>query len=388
MRYRKLGKTGLDVSILGFGAMRLPMVGNPGGMAGFDPNIPIEEVEATKMVEYAVERGINYFDTAYGYHGGKSEAFLGKTLKKFRPKVLLATKLPPFLVQKPEDFERLLSEQLGKLGTDYLDFYLVHGLDGKSWTRMKEMGVLEFLDRMRTGGRIRFAGFSFHDELKVFKQIVDGYDWDMCQIQYNFYDQIYQAGKEGLAYAASRGLGVVIMEPLRGGRLTGKIPPSAQALWNGAKVKRSPAEWAMRWIWNHADVSLALTGSSSLAQLKENVRAADNGAAASLSPEEIFLVDEVRATYRKMLKVDCTGCGYCVPCPNGVNIPGNFSLYNDVFLFDGAEHSAFFYNKFMTPEQRASGCLECLLCEDKCTQKIKIAEALKEVHKTLGDKSA
>jgi predicted aldo/keto reductase-like oxidoreductase len=388
MRYRKLGKTGLDVSILGFGAMRMPMVGNPGGMAGFDPNIPIDEAEAAKMIEYAVEHGINYFDTAYGYHGGKSEIFLGKTLKKHRPGVLLATKLPPFMVQKPEDFEKLLNEQLGKLNTDYLDFYLVHGLDSKSWTRMRDMGVLEFLDRVRAGGRIRFAGFSFHDELKVFKQIVDSYAWDMCQIQYNFYDQIYQAGREGLAYAASRGLGVVVMEPLRGGRLTGKIPSPVQALWAGAKKKRSPAEWAMRWIWNHADVSLALTGSSSLQQLEENVRAAVDGVPASLTPEEISLMDEVRATYRRMLKVDCTGCGYCMPCPEGVNIPDNFSLYNDVFLFDGAEHSGFFYNKFMTPEQRASGCTECLVCEDKCTQKIKISEALKEVHKTLAEKPA
>ncbi len=388
MRYRKLGKTKQNVSILGFGAMRLPMAGNPGGMAGFDPNVPIEEVEATQMVEYAVEHGINYFDTAYGYHGGKSETFMGKTLKKCRSQVMIATKLPPFMIQKPEDFERLFNEQLSKLQTDYLDVYLVHGIDSNSWARMKELGVLDFLDRLRAGGRIRFAGFSFHDELKVFKQIVDAYNWDLCQIQYNFYDQIYQAGKEGLAYAASRGLGAVIMEPLRGGRLIAKIPLPVQAIWDRAKSKRSPVAWAMLWVWNHADVSLILTGSSTLAQLKENVAAAEVGAADSLTPEELSLMEEARAAYRRMLKVDCTGCGYCMPCPNGVNIPHNFSLYNDVFLFDGREHSAFFYNKFMTPEQRASGCFECRICEDKCTQKIPIIQALKEVHTVLGEKSS
>ncbi len=387
MRYRKLGKTNQEVSILGFGAMRLPMVGNPKGMAGFDPNIPIDEVQATKMVECAVESGVNYFDTAYGYHGGKSETFLGKALRPHRSKVMISTKLPPFMIKKPEDFEKIFNEQLGKLQTDYLDVYLVHGIDSNSWTRMKEMGVLEFLDRLRNRGQIRFAGFSFHDELKVFKQIVDAFDWDLCQIQYNFYDQVYQAGKEGLSYASSRGLGVVIMEPLRGGRLTEKIPAQIQAIWDSAKSKRTPAEWAMRWVWNHAEVSLVLSGSSTLEQLQENIRVADDATADSLTAEEISLIEQVRAEYRKMLKVDCTGCGYCMPCPNGVNIPHNFSLYNDVFLFDGKEHSRFFYNKFMTPEQRASGCFECGLCEPKCPQKIQIMEALKQVEQVLGEKS-
>lgn len=388
MRYRKMGKTNVDVSVLGFGAMRLPMQGNPGGLAGFDPNIPIDEIEATKMINYALEQGINYFDTAYGYHGGKSETFLGKALKAHRSKVMIATKLPVWNVQKPEDFEKLFNEQLGKLGTDYLDFYLIHGLDGATWARMKELGVLKFFDGLRAGGRIRYAGFSFHDELKAFKEILDAYDWDMCQIQYNFYDQKHQAGTEGLAYAASRGVGIVVMEPLRGGKLVDKIPPEIQALWDSAAIKRTPVEWAMRWVWNHGEVSTALTGSSSLAQLVENIRIVKDAAADSLTPAELSLFDQVQDAYRKMLKVDCTGCGYCMPCPNGVDIPRNFQLYNDTFLFKGAEFNALFYNKFLTPEQRASGCFECLICVEKCPQKINIPKELKSVHQALGEKQA
>jgi hypothetical protein len=387
MRYRKLGKTNLDVSILGFGAMRLPMLGNPGGLAGFDPNIPIDEIESTKMINHALESGVNYFDTAYGYHGGKSETFLGKALKQHRTKVMIATKLPTWIVEKPEDFERLFNEQLGKLSTDYLDFYLVHGLGSTSWAKMKEMGVLNFLDGLRSSGRIRYAGFSFHDDVKVFKNIIDAYDWDMCQIQYNFYDQNYQAGREGLVYAATRGIGVVVMEPLRGGKLVDdKLPPEVQALWDGAAVKRSPVEWAMRWVWNHDEVSTALTGSSSLAQLMDHTRIVKDASANSLTAEELSLIDRVCAAYRKMLKVDCTGCGYCMPCPNGVDIPRNFQLYNDTFLFKGSEFNAFFYSHLLTPEQRASGCFECLICVEKCPQKINIPKELKTVHQTLGEK--
>jgi predicted aldo/keto reductase-like oxidoreductase len=388
MRYRKLGKTDVEVSILGFGAMRLPMEGNPGGLAGFDPKIPINETEAMKMIGHALESGINYYDTAYLYHGGKSETFLGKALRPHRSKVMIATKLPMWNMEKAEDCEKIFSDQLSKLNTDYIDFYLVHGLGGATWKKAQELDVLKFLDGLRSSGRIRFAGFSFHDEAKIFKDIINAYDWDMCQIQYNFYDQDYQAGKEGLTYAASRGIGVVVMEPLRGGKLVDGIPPEIQALWDGAPVKRSPVEWAMRWVWNHDEVSTALTGSSTLAQLEENTRIVGEAAPNSLTSEELSLIDQVKAAYRKMLKVDCTGCGYCMPCPNGVDIPRNFQLYNDTFLFKGAEFNAFFYNHFLTPEQRASGCFECLICLDKCPQKINVPEKLKEAHEHLGGKES
>jgi len=379
MLYRKLGKTNVNSSVLGFGAMRLPMLGAQGGMAGFDPNIPIDEVHATKMVEHAIEQGVTYFDTAYGYHGGKSEIFLGKALRSHRSNVLLATKLPSWNVQKPEDLEKLFKEQCEKLGTDYIDCYLIHGLDTNNWAKMKSMGTLEFLEKLRSEGRIRFAGFSFHDEIKVFKNIVDAFDWSMCLVQFNFYDRDYQAGREGLAYAADRGIGIVVMEPLRGGKLVDRIPAEVEALWDTASVKRSPVEWAMRYVWDFPEVTTVLTGSSSLAQLMDHTRMADQAIAKSFTSEEHALIDRVRQSYRKMLKVDCTGCAYCMPCPNGVNIPQNFNLYNDCFLFKGAEMNAFFYNQFLTPEQRASGCFDCLICVEKCPQHIDIPKELKVV---------
>jgi len=383
MLYRKLGKTNVESSVLGFGAMRMPMLGAQGGMAGFDPNIPIDEVEATKMIEHAIEQGVTYFDTAYGYHGGKSEVFLGKALRRHRSKVMIATKLPSWNVEKPEDMERFFKEQLEKLQTDYLDCYLIHGLDTNNWAKMKEMGVLEFLDGLRASGKIRFAGFSFHDEIKVFKNIIDAFDWNMCLVQFNYYDQNYQAGTQGLAYAASKGVGIVVMEPLRGGKLVDRIPQEVQELWDTAAVRRSPVEWAMRWVWNHPEVTTVLTGSSSLGQLQDHTRIANRALANSLTPEEHALIGQVRQAYRKMLKVDCTGCAYCMPCPNGVNIPQNFNLYNDCFLFKGGEMNAFFYNRFLTPEQRASGCLACLICVEKCPQKIDIPQALKVVDEYL-----
>jgi uncharacterized protein len=385
MLYRKMGKTNLDVSILGFGAMRLPMIGAKSELDSFNPNIPIDEEEAFKIVECAVENGVNYFDTAYVYHAGKSETFLGKALQKHRSKVHIATKLPTWNVQKTEDFQKFFEEQLSKLQTDYIDFYLIHGLGGPTWIKMRDLGVLDFLDRLRADGRIRHAGFSFHDDLKIFKEIIDAYDWAMSMVQFNYYDQIYQAGKDGIAYAASKGLGVVVMEPLRGGKLANKIPAEVQALWDSAKTRRSPVEWALRWVWNHADVSTVLSGTSTLAQTAENVRLAEKGLAGALSPEELALIDEARMVYRTMLKVDCTGCGYCMPCPNDVNIPQNFSMYNDTFMFpDSLPISRILYNEMLPPNQRASACTECHICEELCPQKIEIPNFMKDVHKKLG----
>ncbi|MDI9612199.1 MAG: aldo/keto reductase [Acidobacteriota bacterium] len=383
MRYRKLGKTDLDVSILGFGAMRLPMVGNPDRLAGFDPKVPIDEEHADRMVRHALDVGVNYFDTAYGYHGGQSERYIGKVLAPVRTKVMIASKLPVWNIEKPEDFDRVFEEQLGKLRTDYLDVYLVHGLNRTYWDKMKALGVLGFLDRLKAEGRIRVAGFSFHDEIKVFKSIIDAYDWDVCQIQYNFYDRAYQAGTEGLEYAADRKIGVVVMEPLRGGQLVDRIPTRVQEQWDAAPVRRSPAEWAMRWVWNHPGVSTVLTGSSSLQQLQEHTRVVRDAAPNSLSEEELARFDRVRALYREMVKVDCTGCAYCMPCPNGIDIPHNFQLYNDHFMFPGPEFGAFFYNNAMPEGERASACVECGDCMDKCPQQLDIIRELKEVHGVL-----
>jgi uncharacterized protein len=383
MRYRKLGKTNLDVSILGFGAMRLPMVGNPGGLAGFDPKIPIDEERADKMVQHALDQGVNYFDTAYGYHGGQSETYIGKVLRQYRTKVMIATKLPVWNIEKKEDFERIFNEQLKKLQTDYLDVYLIHNLGSLFWNKLKNLGVLEFLDGLKASGRVRCVGFSFHDEIKIFKQIIDAYDWDLTQIQYNFYDQDYQAGREGMKYAASRGIGVVAMEPLRGGKLVDKIPAEVQTIWDSAKVQRSPAEWSMRWVWNHPEIAAVLTGSSSLEQLMDHTRIIKEAAPNSLKPEELALFIQVRSLYRTMLKVDCTSCAYCMPCPNSIDIPLNFQLYNDMFLFKEPEFSTLFYNSMMPENQRAGACVECNECMDKCPQKIDIVSQLKEAAKAL-----
>lgn len=383
MLYRKLGKTGCDVSVLGFGCMRFPIVGGTGAVDLFDPSKPIDEMAAREMIHYAIEHGINYFDTAYPYHGGQSEVFLGKHLKPHRKKVLLATKLPTWLVQGRQDFERFLGEQLERLETDYVDFYLLHGLNRQSWASMKELGALDFLNKVMADGRIRYAGFSFHDDVKIFKEIVDSYDWAMCQIQYNYFDEYYQAGKEGLSYAASKGAGVVIMEPLRGGKLTDRIPEQVQTLWDSAPVKRTPAEWALQWVWNHGEVSTALSGMSSMAQLVENIRIAEDAGAGTLSGAELQVVAEVCEVYRNMLRIGCTGCAYCVPCPNGVNIPLNFSLYNDCFMFKDEDINFMLYNHMLTPEQKASNCAECGECEEHCPQQIKIPEELKKVHAKL-----
>jgi uncharacterized protein len=386
MRHRKLGKTGCEVSILGFGCMRLPVKGGGQSAADrFDPNKLIDEEKAIELIHYAKANGVNYFDTAYPYHSGKSEPLLGKAVKGFREEILIASKLPAWMVKGPEDFEKFLSEQLRRMDTPYIDFYLLHGLGRETWTKMREMGALGFLDKIRRDGRVRFAGFSFHDDTKTFKEIVNAYDWSLCQIQYNILDRTYQAGREGLEYAASKGLGIVIMEPLRGGKLAAaeQIPEKVQEIWDSAPKKRSPAEWALRWVWNHPEVATALSGMNSLDQLQENLKIAGEGLAHSLAPEEMALIDRVTETYQKMLTIDCTSCSYCLPCPQGVNIPHNFRLYNDQNMFKDPEINFLLYNRMTAPEQRASNCAECGECEERCPQHLKIIEGLKKVHSVL-----
>lgn len=384
MLYRKLGKTGREVSILGFGCMRLPIKdSNQSAADRFDPKKFIDEEKAIQLIQYAQGQGINYFDTAYVYHGGKSEPLLGKAVRGHREEVLIATKLPAWLVKDSDDFDKFLNEQLLRLDTGYVDFYLLHGLGRQTWDKMKELRALRFLDKILGDGRARFVGFSFHDDVRVFKEIVDAYDWALCQIQYNFLDRSYQAGREGMEYAASKGLGVVIMEPLRGGRLTEEIPEKVHTLWDSAPEKRSPAEWSLRWVWNHPQVSTALSGMNSMAQLQENLKTAGEGRANSLSPTDLALIDRVTETYQKMLAIDCTACSYCLPCPQGVNIPHNFRLYNDHQMFKDQEANFIFYNRMTAPEQRASNCAECGECEKRCPQHIKIMEELKKVHSAL-----
>jgi hypothetical protein len=364
--------------------MRLPILeGAESTMDFFERQKVIDEEETLKMIDYAIEQGINYFDSAYVYHGGKSEVLLGKGIENRRENVIIATKSPLRTIETRDDFDRILDEQLDRLDTDYVDFYLLHGIDRQSWYKGKELGALGFLDKIQKDGRAKYVGFSFHDDVRIFKEIIDAYDWTMCQIQYNYFDENYQAGKEGLWYAASKDIGVVIMEPLRGGRLTQKIPTEVEQIWDSAEQQRTPAEWGLCWVWNHPEVTLVLSGMSTMAQLKENIRIAEKVYPNSLSPQEAETISKVADTYRRMLKVDCTGCAYCMPCPNGVNIPVIFSLYNDYFMFKDLERCRLMYNWRMAPEQKASNCEQCGECEEKCPQQIEIMERLKGVHDQL-----
>lgn len=381
MLYRELGKTKERVSVLGFGCMRLPIIGG-------DPT-KIDEAKATAMLRHAIDAGVNYVDTAYPYHGtgmgqpGQSEPFVGRALRDgYRQKVKLATKLPSWLVRTRADMDRLLNEQLARLETDYIDFYLVHSLNVQSWENLKNLGVGEFLDQALRDGRIKHAGFSFHDKVDLFKEIVDYYDWSFCQIQYNYLDENFQAGKDGLEYAAARGLGVVIMEPLRGGKLAQNLPEVAQAAFDQAQVKRSPAEWALRWVWNHPEVGVLLSGMSTMEQVVENLKVADEAVANSLTEQEVDIVDRVKRVFKERIKVDCTSCGYCMPCPAGVNIPANFARYNEYHVFGDPESKDTYkkmYHTWVKPEFRASQCAECGKCEEHCPQAISIIEHLKGV---------
>ena len=386
MLYRKIGKTDCEASVLSLGCMRLPMLEQKNPPKDFiERQRAVDEEKSLELIEYAINNGINYLDTAYMYHAGNSELILGKAIKGKRDKLLITTKSPVMIIQKYEDFDRILDEQLEKLGTDHLDFYLLHGLNKGTWEKAKSLNVGEFLDRIQKDGRSRYVGFSFHDKTEVFKEIIDFYDWDVCQIQYNYFDENYQAGKEGLKYAASKEIGIIIMEPLRGGRFTQRIPDGVQKIWDSAEVKRSPAEWGLRWVANHPEVSVILSGMSSMEHLRENIRIADDFEPNSLTPNELEIIHKAADAYRELMKVDCTGCSYCMPCPNGVNIPMIFSVYNDLFMFND-EMPTITYNTLIGSSQNALNCIECGECEEKCPQGINIIESLKAAHEELYDK--
>ena len=382
MLYRKMGKPGTQVSALGFGCMRLPVKDGKYHCIDVD--------KATTLIEYAISHGVNYFDTAYPYHAetpiqpGMSEVFLGEALKSCRDKVKLATKLPSWLIKTRADMDFYLNDQLKRLQTDYIDFYLLHGLHGDYWQNLHRLGVIDFLSEALADGRIRNAGFSFHDAFPLFKEIVDCYDWSFCQIQYNYMDENFQAGRQGLEYAAAKGLGVVVMEPLRGGNLAKRLPEDILRIWRKAGIKRSPAEWGLRFVWNRPEVSVVLSGMNMAGQVAENIATATEARPDSLTPEELHLIGEVRDIYRQKVKVDCTGCRYCMPCPNGVNIPDCFSYLNNAAMYDDLKSARFSYNIHIKEHYRASRCIQCGKCEQACPQHIPIAEKLKEVVDAFG----
>lgn len=384
MKYRKLGKLDCMVSALGFGAMRLPTDGNLLESDRLSGNIV--ETEAIRMLRFAIDRGVNYVDTAYGYHNGNSEIVTGKALKDgYRDKVMLATKSPTWLIKKTEDFERLLDEQLNKLQTDRIDFYLLHSLSGNSWRNVTlRLNILERAEAAKQAGKIKHLGFSFHDKEDAFIEIVDGYDkWDFCQIQYNYMDIDNQAGVKGLKYAAAKGLGVIIMEPLLGGRLANP-PADVREIFEGSATKRSPSEWALGWLWNQPEVSLVLSGMSSMRQVEENIAAAGRAEAWLFGPEELEVIERVRRKYQERSAIPCTGCSYCMPCPNEVNIPRNFELYNGSVIHDDVSASRTTYNNFFAERNRAGSCVQCRICEEKCPQRIPISEWMPNVHNALG----
>ncbi|MDR3270797.1 MAG: aldo/keto reductase [Peptococcaceae bacterium] len=377
MLYRTFGKTNERVSILGFGCMRLPVRNN-------NPS-DIDEEQAIPMIRYAIDSGVNYVDTAYPYHGtgmesgGSSEPFVAKALKDgYRQRVHLATKLPTWLIKTQSDMDRYLDEQLRRLETDHIDFYLIHSLNQIGWPAVKAAGIQQFLDRALQDGRIRYAGFSFHDKLDLFKEIVDDYDWSFCQIQYNYLDQHYQAGVEGLQYAAHKGLGVTIMEPIRGGNLA-KLPDNIQALFDQSPVKRSAADWALRWVWNHPEVSVVLSGMTAMEHVVENVQSARDAEAGSVTAEQLALFDQARDLFKARIKVPCTGCGYCMPCPTNIDIPVSFASYNNYWIHEQAPAFKFRYLNMTRMNARASDCVECGQCESHCPQGLSIREELKKV---------
>jgi len=379
MQYRKFGKLDWKVSALGFGAMRLPTIGGAMGS--------IDEPEAIRMIRRAIDGGVNYVDSAYLYHMGNSERLVGKALKDgYRQKMRMATKLPARSIEKPEDFDRIFNEQLERLDIDKIDFYLLHGLARDSWYKVRDFGVLDWAERQMVRGRIGRLGFSFHDQYDVFKEIVDGYDnWVLAQIQYNYMDVNEQAGRRGVEYAAGKGLAIVVMEPLRGGKLSKEPPEPVARVWESARRRIKPVEWALRWVWDQPEISVALSGMSTMEQVEENLAIADRSGVGVVTEEEKKLYERAREGYRSLTPVPCTNCRYCQPCPNKVEIPRVFQIYNDAIMYGDIPSGKFAYNGpfAIAQDQRADKCLECGECLEKCPQKIEIPEWLKKAHEAL-----
>jgi len=378
MLYREVPKNGDKLSVLGYGCMRLPV-----RMQSINQKL------AEKQILYALDQGVNYFDTAVPYHSGKSEPFLGKVFSKngCREKVKIATKLPHWSAGSKIDMDKILDEQLSKLKTDRIDYYLVHGLNGELWETAKQNGVIDFLDEALQKGKIINAGFSFHGLAEEFNAIVDDYDWTFCQIQYNFLDTKNQAGTVGLQYAASRDMAVMIMEPLRGGNLAKTPPPSVKDIWAKADHKRTPVAWSLGWIWNHPEVTVVLSGMNNDNHINENLALAEKALPNTFSEKENKLVEEAAAEFRSVMKVGCTGCQYCMPCPAGVNIPSCFECYNSkqAFKDKAAKMMYLFQNGGLVTDKptMASMCVQCEKCLEKCPQHLPIPDLLKDVQEDM-----
>lgn len=370
MNYRVNPKNHEKLSILGFGCMRFAK----------------DEKEVEKEIIHAIESGVNYFDTAYIYPN--SEAILGRVLAKngYRERVNIATKLPPYLVKKSEDFDKLFYAELERLQTDYIDYYLIHMLtDVTTWHRLIDLGVLDWIKEKKEKGQIRNMGFSYHGGREEFVKLVDVYEWEFCLIQYNYLDENNQAGKSGLQYAASKGLPVMVMEPLRGGKLVSNLPKEVYDAFNKASVKRTPAEWAFRWLWNQPEVTVVLSGMNSMEMLNENLSVASTAEANTFSTADLEIFKKVRTILNDKIKIPCTGCNYCMPCPAGVDIPTCFTCYNDREIEGkmGAFVKYIMQTSLKSKAQNASLCTKCGKCEKHCPQKIEIRKELKTVSKAM-----
>ena len=377
MNYRINQKNNDELSILGFGCMRLPT------KTGI-----IDENRATKIIRDSIEKGINYFDTAYIYHAGQSETFLGKALSGgYRQRVKIATKLPPYMVKKLDNAKKIMATQLERLQTDYIDYYLLHMLTDKAmFDKMVDIGVMKWLEELKENGTIKNLGFSFHGSKLDFELILKAYSWDFCQIQYNYLDENNQATVSGLKLAYSLGIPVIIMEPLRGGKLVNSLPKKVLQAFNDYNPKWSPAEWGLRWIWNHKEVNVVLSGMSNEEQVEENIKIASFALADSLSDGELEVFDVVKSIMNEKIKVPCTACGYCMPCPHGVDIPGCFSSYNDKFLLEDKTYRwkyAQTLGALSAKPAFASKCMECGKCEIHCPQNIQIRKELKAVKREM-----
>ena len=376
MKYRTMGKLGIQTSAFGLGCMRF------NGAASEDS--VIDEEKAIRLIRQAIDGGVSYLDTAYVYLDKTSEIVLGKALRDgYRDRVNIATKMPAEFVHNREEMEALLESELKKLQTDHIDFYLMHGINREKWEYFKSIGAPEFFDDMKKAGKIRYKCFSFHGPYDEFEYILKDCDWDMVQIQYNFMDINNQAGTKGLELAGSLGIPVVIMEGMLGGRLA-KAPDNVQALYDAFQVKRTPVEWAFRWLCNHPEVSVVLSGCNEAEQIAENLRIFDTVEAGIMTAEELQLIDDVRAAYISRTKISCTGCRYCMPCPNGVDIPGVFSVWNNFSLYQIDPKTDWGMTTIRKNGSGADKCIACGACEAACPQHLSIIEGLQDAWKDIG----